>query len=372
MTTAGHIETSMVAVSSSWITCLSLERVQGAASVVRGGFDLGSDQWPIDAFLQLERKDLWGTIGHDEFSQLGWAPRNEAAKRLFMRGVANDLSWLQGEARGKALTIVEELIYSHAVGIGSDNAALRQWIELQNHRARLAELRSTLRQEDVREVRKDLRRDMRRELTAKLRMVKGQQLDRLLAGYLERGKETLMMQLPDGPSGDTHAWAAAAGAHGREVCRDDDNDTDARLQRLERHQQMAQREMARGWQPPAVKLHDSLNAIASAKACKQPGVDGVVVEMVRSLSWPTLFWLYLLFLGAIGELGDRDLRLGEKLCWWPFPRNLAKVGFRAMRYTSLLPVLQKFYVRALQAVVRRERRPHESNILGVEPGRRTA
>ena len=36
------------------------ERVQGAASVVRGGFDLGSDHWPIDAFLQLERKDPWG------------------------------------------------------------------------------------------------------------------------------------------------------------------------------------------------------------------------------------------------------------------------------------------------------------------------
>ena len=39
---------------------------------------------------------------------------------------------------------------------------------------------------------------------------------------------------------------------------------------------------------------------------------------------------------------------------------------------SLLPVLQKFYVRALQVAVRCERRPHLSNILGFEPGRCTA
>ena len=76
---------------------------------------------------------------------------------------------------------------------------------LQNHRARLAELRSTLRQDAVREVRKYLRRDTRREPTAKLRMVKGQQSDRLLAGYLERGEETLEMQLPGGPSGNRPA-----------------------------------------------------------------------------------------------------------------------------------------------------------------------
>ena len=134
---------------------------------------------------------------------------------------------------------MEELIHSHAVGIYSDNAAQRKWNELQNHRARLAELRSTLRQEDVREVRKDLRRDIRWELTAKLRMVKKQQLDKLLARYLERGKETLEMQLPNGPLGDRHAGAAAVGAHGREVYRDDDNDTDAQLQRLERLQHLA-------------------------------------------------------------------------------------------------------------------------------------
>ena len=44
-------------------------------------------------------------------------------------------------------------------------------------------------------------------------------------------------------------------------------------------------------------------------------------------------------------------------------------GFRAMRYISLFPVLQKFFVRALQTAVRRERRPHETNIRGFEPGR---
>ena len=49
-------------------------------------------------------------------------------------------------------------------------------------------------------------------------MVKGQQLDRLLAGYLERGTDILEMQLLDGPSGDRHAWAAAAGAHDDDYC----------------------------------------------------------------------------------------------------------------------------------------------------------
>ena len=141
VTTAGHIETSN-AVGLFHLDYMHVsDRVQGAASVVRGGFDLGDD-WPIDPLLQLERKDLWGTISHVEFSQRGWAPGHEAAKR-------------QGEARRKALT-VEEFICTHAVRIDSDSAALRQWSELQNHSARLAELRSTLRQEAVREVRKRL------------------------------------------------------------------------------------------------------------------------------------------------------------------------------------------------------------------------
>ena len=82
--------------------------------------------------------------------------------------------------------------------IDSDNSALRQWSGLQIHRKFLAELRATLKQEVARENRINLRRDSRRELTAKLRMVKGEQLDRLLAGYFERGKQTLEMQLPDG------------------------------------------------------------------------------------------------------------------------------------------------------------------------------
>ena len=37
------------------------------------------------------------------------------------------------------------------------------------------------------------------------------------------------------------------------------------------------------------------------------------------------------------------------------PNKSDKVGFRAMRYISLLPVLQNCYVRALQVAVRRER-----------------
>ena len=40
-----------------------------------------------------------------------------------MRGVAKDVCWMDEEARGKALVSVEEIIYSHAVGIDSDNSA---------------------------------------------------------------------------------------------------------------------------------------------------------------------------------------------------------------------------------------------------------
>ena len=67
------------------------------------------------------------TIHHDEFSQRGWVPKTDEAKQIFMRGVAKDLCWMDEEARGKALVSVEEIIYSHAVGIDSDNCAIRQW-----------------------------------------------------------------------------------------------------------------------------------------------------------------------------------------------------------------------------------------------------
>ena len=48
------------------------------------------------------------------------------------------------------------------------------------------------------------------------------------------------------------------------------------------------------------------------------------------------------------------------------PKKTGKVGLLSMRYISLLPVLQKFYSRALQTAVKRERKPHETNILGYE------
>ena len=359
----GHFQLDYMLVSES---------VLGAASVVRGGYHLNSDHWPIDACLQLEQRELWGAISHDDFTQRGWAPKNDVEKRRFMKGVADDLCWMQGKAKGKALTIVEELVYSHAVSIDSDNAALRQWGVLQDHRTRLAELRSILRQEVDREVRKSLRRDIRRELTAKLRMVKGRQLDRMMSGYFDRGKETLEMQLPDGPSDDRHAWAAAAGVYGHEVYCDDDNDTDSQLQRLAHLQKLAQREMSRGWQPPLVKFHDFLNAMASAKAYKQPGGDGVVVEMVRALSWPTLLWIYLLFLARLGGWETERPEAWREVTMAAIPKKSDKVGFRAMRYISLLPVLQKLYIRAIQTAARRERKPHQTNILGFEPRRSTA
>ena len=168
------------------------------------------------------------------------------------------------EARSKALVSVEEIIYSHAVGIDSDNCAIRQWSGLQEHRERFADLRNTLRQEAARDIRISLRREIRRELNAKLRLDKGEPLNRLVGGYCDRGKRTLEMQLPDGPSSDRHAWAAAAGDHGLEVYRDDNYNVEVQMQRLVDFQQLAQREIEAGWQPPAVKFHDFLNALASA------------------------------------------------------------------------------------------------------------
>ena len=84
--------------------------------------------------------------------------------------------------------------FSHAVGIDSDNCAIRQWCGLQEYRKRLADLRNTLRQEAARDIGISLRRDIRRELNAKLRMDKGEQVNRLVAGYFDRGKQTLKMQ----------------------------------------------------------------------------------------------------------------------------------------------------------------------------------
>ena len=276
------------------------------------------------------------------------------------------------EAIGKALVSVEEIIYSHAVGIDSDNCAIRQWCGLQEHRKRLADLRNTLRQEAARDIRISLRREIRRELNVKLRTDKGEQLNRLVAGYFDRGKQTLEMQLPDGLSSDRHAWAAAAGEHGREVYRDDDNNVDVQMQRLVRLQHLARREIEAGWQPPAVKFHDFLNALASAKMGKQHGSDGVVVEMVRALSWSTLLWLYLLFLVRLGGWETERPDAWREVVLTAIPKKSDKVGFRSMRYISLLPVILKLHISALQSAVIRERKPHDTNILGYEPGRSTA
>ena len=68
---------------------------------------------------------------------------------------------------------------------------------------------------------------------------------------------------------------------------DAENDETAQRERLIRLQQLAQREIEACWQPLVVKFHDFLNALASAKNCKQLGSDGVVAEMVRALSWTT-------------------------------------------------------------------------------------
>ena len=108
--------------------------------------------------------------------------------------------------------------------------------------------------------------------------------------------------------------------------------------------------------------------------CKQPGSDGVVVEMVRAPSWSALLWLYLLFLVRLGGWETERPDAWREVLLTANPKKSDKVGFRSMRYISLLLVMQKFYIRALhlQTAVRRERKPHETNILGYELGRSTA
>ena len=77
--------------------------------------NLGSDHGPIDANLRLEHKEIWSTAERMEYSQKGWNTRTEEARLKFMKGVANDLCWMDNEARGKAVLLVEEVFYSHAV-----------------------------------------------------------------------------------------------------------------------------------------------------------------------------------------------------------------------------------------------------------------
>ena len=76
---------------------------------------------------------------------------------------------------------------------------------------------------------------------------------------------------------------------------------------------------------------DFLNAMASAKACKQLGVDGVMVEMVRSLSWPALLWLYILFLVRLGGWETERPEAWREVMLVAIPKKSDKVGFRAMR-----------------------------------------
>ena len=102
------------------------EKMQGEACVERCGYHLHSDHWPIDGSHRLERKELWGTVNHNEFSQRGWVPKTDESKQIFTRKVAKDLCWMNEEARSKALVSVEEIIFSRAVGSDSDNSALRQ------------------------------------------------------------------------------------------------------------------------------------------------------------------------------------------------------------------------------------------------------
>ena len=134
------------------------------------------------------RKELWGTTNHDEFSQRGRVPKTDKAKRVFMKGVAKDLCWMDEETRSKRLVSLEEIIYTHAVGIDSDNCAIRQWSGLRKTQEMPCRSQEHTEKKAARDIRISLRRDIRLELNAKVRMDKGEQLKKLLAVSFDRGK----------------------------------------------------------------------------------------------------------------------------------------------------------------------------------------
>ena len=101
------------------------------------------------------------------------------------------------------------------------------------------------------------------------------------------------MQLPDGPSSDRHAWAAAAGEHGREVYCDDNNNVDAQMQRLVRLQHLAQRE---------------IEAALATAGCEVPRLSQWCVLSAGQLSCGCISCSW--YVSEVGRL--RDLMLGKR------------------------------------------------------------
>ena len=44
---------------------------------------MNGDHWPIDGSLRLKRRELWGSVNHDEFSQRGWVPKTDEGETNF-------------------------------------------------------------------------------------------------------------------------------------------------------------------------------------------------------------------------------------------------------------------------------------------------
>ena len=63
----------------------------------------------------------------------------------------------------------------------------------------------------------------------------------------------------------------------------------------------------------------------------------------------------LLFLVRLGGWETERPDAWREVVLTAIPKKSDKVSFRAMRYISLLPVIHKFYIRALETAVRREK-----------------
>ena len=194
------------------------------------------------AKLRLERRDLWDEVSHDDHSQRGCAPRNENARRLFMKGVANNLCWMQAR-RGARRSRMWRSSYKR---LPWESMATMLRCET---RAAYRTTAHGWRSSDQRGVSWRPRRARRRVSS----------LDRLLAGVFDRGKETLEMKLPDECSWEQtcqgcSGWCSGSGGLLRrpEWCRHAASAAGAAA-------------AAGAVAPPSVKLHGFFNALASAK-----------------------------------------------------------------------------------------------------------
>ena len=91
--------------------------------------------------------------------------------------------------------------------------------------------------------------------------------------------------------------------------------------------------------------------------------------MLKELPWDSLVWLYLLLLMRFSGWDREDPKGWKEVVMVAIPKpGTDKKGMEALRLISLLPVLQKTYVRMLQLAETPERSADVCNVLGYRAG----